>query len=190
MGCWGVSDPRVIARGEVSGQKARVASRPGSPLRHLGASAAGSKERRPLRVGHRRNVVHHQQFVCASCSENRNQGRLADSLTSSAQGERSSRELHPPCLPLSGGRPDEQGQRDARSCGQLHAFRHSLADAPMCREPRVMPPGRPHDFLPPTSVVGSRRSAGCETLFELLPGELDLPPKRPVRASEAAEGTT
>ena len=30
-----------------------------------GAPAAGSKERRPLDVDHRRNVVHHQRFVRA-----------------------------------------------------------------------------------------------------------------------------
>ena len=182
--------PGAIAWGEVGRREPRVAHAP-VPCTDTSARwqrAAKNAARSMSTIA--ATLCSTSSWSAPAGSEHRNQGRLANSLTPSAEGERSSRKLHPPCFALSDWRLDVQGQRDAYSCEAVPRTRRSLADAPMCREPRVMPPGRPHGFLPPTTAVGSRRSAGCETPFELPAGALDLPPKCPVRASETAEGTT
>jgi hypothetical protein len=67
-----VSDPRVRALGRSTRANGEGRSRPSRLHRHIGARTAGSKERRPLNVGHRRNVVHHQQFAYISRGEKRN----------------------------------------------------------------------------------------------------------------------
>ena len=46
--------------------------------------------------GHRRKVMHYQQFASASRDEKSDHKRLADFLMPAAEGDHSSRELHPP----------------------------------------------------------------------------------------------
>ena len=97
-GQWGVSDPRVSALGRSRRAKGEGRSRPSPPHRHIGALTAGSKERCPLDIDERANPVRHQQFAYAGRGENRKQGRPLQSLTRLAEGDRCSRELHPPDL--------------------------------------------------------------------------------------------
>jgi hypothetical protein len=76
----------------------------------IGALTAGSKERRPLDVGHRRNVVHHRQFACASRGENRDHRRLADFLMPAAGGPLIPRPSSP-CFAIFRERPAAQEQK-------------------------------------------------------------------------------
>jgi len=78
--------PSSAPWGEIGGRKVRVAHAPLLYTVQVGARIAGSKERRPLDVDHRHNVVNHQQFAHCCRGDNRHQGRCVESLSPSREG--------------------------------------------------------------------------------------------------------
>jgi hypothetical protein len=135
------------------------------------ALTAGNKKCLPLDVGRRRNVVHHQQFANVGRGDDRNQGNAVTG------GDRSSRELHPPCVVIFCERHAAQEQRDARRHEVAPDTRRSRGDGPRRREEPVMLPGRRHGFLPRSTTGGLRRIEGCGRLFELPAGGPDPRPR-------------
>jgi hypothetical protein len=97
-GPWGVSDPRVSALGRSRRAKGEGRSRPRFSALTGRRLDCGQQGTPPADVGHRHNVVNHQQFANARCGDNRDQRRRAESLSPSREGDHSSRELHPPYL--------------------------------------------------------------------------------------------
>ena len=174
-----MSDPRGNALGRSEGPRSEGRSRPSLLHRHIGAHAAGSKERRPVCVGYRRKVVPHQQFASASRDEKPDHRMLADFLMLGVEGDHSSRELHPPDFAVCCERPAAQEQRDARRYEAAPGTRRSPGDGPRRHEEPVMLPGRRHGFLPRSSAGELRRIADCERPFDLPAGGPDLRLTRP-----------